>query len=372
MKRLATLLMTAALVITGIFSLGSTSEARALSEDVHSPFYSPKVKVSKTAVAPGETFTYTVTWKIHKLGVDIGKDLTNVPETIQGMDEYWTSAYFYCDFSNKAFVPVSLRLYDDKGNKGQTVTKAFRGYNYDLEETFDKEFLNNTSRISYAGYPVKNESFDVCAYIDHDPGAADLYTIVLSDGAQVLPMLGQTITVEVKCKAVGKINSWDFQMLQPPHIGLIPSNSNKVSVKLQAPANSQFVYRLYNKKTKEHLYTASYNEYSVLPKYGWTQEGIGWNAPKKGKGVYRLYNPRTKDHHYTVSTNEAKVLTTKYGWKYDNNKKPIFYSGGKTPIYRLYNKKLKQGSHHFTKDVNEYKKLPSYGWKQEGVAFYSN
>ncbi len=131
------------------------------------------------------------------------------------------------------------------------------------------------------------------------------------------------------------------------------------------------IYRLYNKKSGEHLWTASKNEYNVLAKqYGWTQEGVAWYAPDSGKGVLRLYNPTTGDHHYTSDSNEAKVLTTKYGWKYDNNAKPLFYSGGKTPIYRLYNKNLKRGSHHLTKSRNEYDTLKNYGWKQEGVAMY--
>ena len=131
------------------------------------------------------------------------------------------------------------------------------------------------------------------------------------------------------------------------------------------------IYRLYNPKTKEHLFTASKNEYTVLPGYGWKQEGTAWYAPKAGAGIYRLYNPKTKDHHYTASANEAKVLTTQYGWVYDNNKKPLFYSGGNVPIYRLYNKKFTIGSHHLTKSLKEYNVLPGYGWKQEGIAMYA-
>ncbi len=128
------------------------------------------------------------------------------------------------------------------------------------------------------------------------------------------------------------------------------------------------IYRVYNAKTKEHLWTASKNEYNTLPKYGWKQEGVAWYAPNQGQSVYRLYNPKSKDHHYTSSQNEAKVLTSKHGWTYDNNKKPVFCSGGSIPIYRLYNSKYKVGSHHLTASKNEYITLPKYGWKQEGTA----
>ncbi len=130
------------------------------------------------------------------------------------------------------------------------------------------------------------------------------------------------------------------------------------------------IYRLYNPKTKEHLWTSAKKEYTTLPKYGWKQEGNAWNAPSAGTGVLRLYNPKTKDHHYTSSANEAKVLTSKYGWKYDNNQKPVFYSGGDVPIYRLYNKSFTVGSHHLTKSKKEYDTLVNYGWKKEGIALY--
>ena len=131
------------------------------------------------------------------------------------------------------------------------------------------------------------------------------------------------------------------------------------------------IYRLYNPKSKEHLWTSSKNEYNVLAKsYGWRQEGIGWHAPLIGDGVYRLYNPTSGDHHYTSDVNEVNVLTARYGWRIDNNGNPIFYSGGYMPVYRVYNKKLQRGSHHFTKSLNEYNTLPNYGWKQEGIAFY--
>ncbi len=142
--------------------------------------------------------------------------------------------------------------------------------------------------------------------------------------------------------------------------------------KKQEEQASKPIYRLYNPKTKEHLWTASKNEYNVLAKsHGWKQEGVAWYAPDSGKPVYRLYNPKSHDHHYTSDANEVKILSTKYGWTKDNNGKAVFYSGGKTPIYRLYNKNFKIGSHHLTKSKKEYDTLPKYGWKQEGTAMYA-
>ena len=142
-------------------------------------------------------------------------------------------------------------------------------------------------------------------------------------------------------------------------------------ITVKAKEESRPVYRLYNQNTKEHLYTSSKNEYNVLGGKGWKQEGTGWYAPKSGKAVYRLYNPKSGDHHYTADAHEAKTLSTKYGWKYDNNGKALFYSGGDVPVYRVYNKTLKRGAHHFTKSLNEYNTLPEYGWTKEGIAFYA-
>ncbi len=128
------------------------------------------------------------------------------------------------------------------------------------------------------------------------------------------------------------------------------------------------VYRLYNPKTTEHLFTTSLHETTVLyQQHGWNWEGIGWYAPEQGKAVYRLFNKNLNQHIFTTDTHEKKVLSTQHGWTIDNNDKPLFYSGGDLNVYRLYLKSI--GAHHLTLDKNEYDKLPEYGWKQEGTAF---
>lgn len=129
------------------------------------------------------------------------------------------------------------------------------------------------------------------------------------------------------------------------------------------------IYRLYNPRNGEHLYTTDANEKNVLYKsHGWGYEGIGWYAPDTGTPVYRLYNAGLQNHLYTTDTNEVNVLTSRHGWKSDNNGRPVFYSGGAVNIYRVYNPKLR-GLHHWTTDKNEYNVLPKHGWKQEGIKF---
>ena len=134
------------------------------------------------------------------------------------------------------------------------------------------------------------------------------------------------------------------------------------------------VYRLYNKKTSEHLYTINQGEFRDLPKVSkgdWVQEGIAWYAPKKSKTpVYRLYNKKSGDHHYTTSKQEADALVARHGWTLETT---AFYSDDakRVPLYRLYNGRLKRGQHHYTADANERNVLSSkHGWKYETIGFY--
>ena len=128
------------------------------------------------------------------------------------------------------------------------------------------------------------------------------------------------------------------------------------------------VYRLYNPKNGEHLYTTDAYEADVIYRtQGWGKEGIGWFSSNKGIPVYRLYNPKFNNHLYTSDTYEMSVITRKYGWVFDFDGRPVMYSDGTVPIYRLYNPG-QNDQHHLTTDLNEYNIIPKWGWRQEGVA----
>ena len=134
------------------------------------------------------------------------------------------------------------------------------------------------------------------------------------------------------------------------------------------------VYRLYNRKTSEHLYTTSKKEYDTLPTSSrgqWAQEGVAWVAPKKSSApVYRLYNRGLGDHHYTTSKGERDALTRK-GWRYEG---VAFYSDDsrRVPLYRVYNGRLRAGQHHYTTSAGERDSLVrNSGWRNEGVGFYA-
>ncbi len=133
----------------------------------------------------------------------------------------------------------------------------------------------------------------------------------------------------------------------------------------------QVMYRLYNKWTGEHFYTASSDEKSNLEKAGWTHEGVGWYAPTSSNTpVYRLYNKHTAggDHHYTMDKSEYDKLVKLgwsgegVGWYSDDNKE--------VPVLRQYNPNEFANNHNFTTSSDENDNLVKAGWKAEGVAWY--
>lgn len=133
-----------------------------------------------------------------------------------------------------------------------------------------------------------------------------------------------------------------------------------------APVETQPMYRLYNRLTGEHFYTASAYERDVLKAGDWNYEGIGWYAPTSGTPVYRLWNGYVGEHHYTTSAYERDYIVKYQGWTYEGIG---WYSGGSTPLYRLYNPDWNM--HHYTTSTYERDIISRYqGWNQEGIGWY--
>lgn len=136
-------------------------------------------------------------------------------------------------------------------------------------------------------------------------------------------------------------------------------------------AQAEQMYRLYNRYTGEHFYTADAGERDHLVFVDWTYEGIGWNAPTSGDPVYRLYNSYVDggDHHYTLSKTERDALVVA-GWSYEG---VGWYSADKesgVPLYRQYNPYATTGTHNYTVDEAENDHLVSLGWRGEGIGWY--
>ena len=138
------------------------------------------------------------------------------------------------------------------------------------------------------------------------------------------------------------------------------------------------MYRLYNKWTGEHFYTADPIEREDLRSVGWTYEGVGWCAPKSGYSVYRLYNPWAPggDHHYTMDQNEYNNLI-KVGWKgegvawYSPDPDKQIQGFYPLPVYREYNPYEFAHNHNYTEDVDEHNNLINVGWLDEGIGWYA-
>ena len=137
------------------------------------------------------------------------------------------------------------------------------------------------------------------------------------------------------------------------------------------------LYRMYNTKTSEHLWTRNKAEYDSAGSGSyadWKAEGVAWYVPtSSSKPVYRLYNTKSGDHHYTTSLVEKEKLLASGEWRDEGI---AFYSATKfdtntIKIYRVYNGRLKRGQHHYTKSAAERDSLvKNNGWKDEGVSFY--
>jgi len=143
------------------------------------------------------------------------------------------------------------------------------------------------------------------------------------------------------------------------------------------PASPVTQYRLYHEGTKEHLYTTDANEYEVLGRLNWAQEGIAYELLTSGTvaGVatiplFRLYHPGTQQHHWTTDSNEAVILSGYPDWLYESTVGYLLpvQTSGAVPLYRMAfaNPPL----HLWTTDRNEYETLTSRGWVPEGIVGY--
>ena len=132
-------------------------------------------------------------------------------------------------------------------------------------------------------------------------------------------------------------------------------------------STTQRIYRLYNQWNGDHLFTRDSGERTDLMGRGWSDEGTAWEAPASGASVWRLYNPWSGEHLYTTDKAEYDGLASR-GWSREG---VSLHSGGKAPVYRLYNRWLTAGTHLYTTDKAEYDRLVKIGWSGEGVKLYA-
>lgn len=133
--------------------------------------------------------------------------------------------------------------------------------------------------------------------------------------------------------------------------------------------NGVNIYRLFNPKSGEHLFTSDSHEYYVLGAGSeWDQEGLAWVAPTKSDNqVARLFDKVEGSHLYTTDQNEIDYLT-KGNWIKDQMS---FYSADSNgrKIYRLFD--TVTGQHLLTTDENEKNVLTKGEWVLDETSIYA-
>ncbi|MBF0778197.1 serine hydrolase [Streptococcus cuniculi] len=104
-----------------------------------------------------------------------------------------------------------------------------------------------------------------------------------------------------------------------------------------APGKGTPVYRLYNPVLQNHLYTADTNEVAILTsRHGWRKDNNGQPVfySDGDISIYRIYNARLRGlHHWTTDTNEYSILP-KHNWQQEGVKFKALHLGN--PIQTQY------------------------------------
>ena len=279
--------------------------------------------------------------------------------------------------SGNASVGTATVTVTGRGNYAGTVTKEYEIVPASISTCYF-EFTSGGGHnltVAYTGKPITPD-FVVCGTYDH--AMTNLvrgrdYTVSYKNNVE--PGTA-TITITGIGNYTGTMTRTFKIAGAAPAVQLIP------------------IYRMYNTKTSEHLWTKSKAEYNACGSGNyrdWRQEGVAWYSPSlkapsdifsgtQGDYVYvwRLYDRgRTGDHIYLVAGPEMSDYLSD-GWVVDKGagfwtlRKGATISGKTTiPIYRAYNYRLGRGKHHYTPSTVEYDKIcKNNGWKPEGTKFY--
>lgn len=149
----------------------------------------------------------------------------------------------------------------------------------------------------------------------------------------------------------------------------------------QAPTTSTTasadMYRMYNRNSGEHFYTASTVERDSLVNAGWRYEGhrLG-ERPRRLPPRFTAYTrvPTITTPPVPMSATASSPLagaTRASGWYSEDAIKD-------KPLYRQFNPNVNieaihnnSGSHNYTMSYDEHSFLVGAGWRGEGVAWYA-
>lgn len=312
---------------------------------------------------PTKPMTRRETYSVRTLY--IASDVTKVPEHVAiGDSSYGISIQLY-------YIEEVVFLTNSKGKNACTAIEgsafghndslvAVKGLENTSVRALDHHAFIFCTNLTSISLPSTIRSIDDQAFAETPFDEDSNNGAWISVPRSLLPVLERQV-----------FNSFDFEYYgwKPNwsrHLRAIPLRSNSVPI-----------YRMYNTRTSEHLYTKSAWEYDScgVGNYAdWKPEGVAWDAPaSSSKPVYRLYNLRSGDHHYTTSAGEKNQLVASGQWRYEG---VAFYSAkpsdkGSVKIYRVYNGRLQRGQHHYTTSAKERDSLvKNNGWRDEGIGFY--
>lgn len=131
------------------------------------------------------------------------------------------------------------------------------------------------------------------------------------------------------------------------------------------------VYRFSGLTNDSHFMTTDLYERDQMIKAGYTYEGVASrsSASTTSKPVYRLYNTRSRKHLYTASENEKNTLSASEDWKYEGINQYSSSTPTVNPTFRLYSTSLT--NHLWTSDLHEKQVLINAGlFTDEGISWY--
>lgn len=141
------------------------------------------------------------------------------------------------------------------------------------------------------------------------------------------------------------------------------------------------VYRLFSPPEQKHLFTISKTERDNLKaSNAWNIEGVGWcayseqNRPPAARPVFRFYNTKTNQHVFTIKNAERNHLSFIKEWRYEGVAWYAFIPEQRppdtVPVYRLKSKTT--GKYLFTASTKEkYQLMMTPDWEFHEIAWYA-
>jgi hypothetical protein len=170
------------------------------------------------------------------------------------------------------------------------------GNDWGYDRTYEKGFSNTYQNCDYWTFTA-NVGENVKVYLNEVDDNLKLKT-----DSYMRPYVFDPDGLEVKTIS-GKDDFGNYVMIKNTLAGkyYVKENSSAFTYSIMVSSNYPPVYRLFNPRSGEHLYTRDLNEKKTLLSQNWgNDEGIKWYSPLEAISgstpVYRVFNPRSGEH----------------------------------------------------------------------------